>query len=136
MNLVDELLKADVKKAEELETGVFKSRRLAKILETDEPVDVKIREIKARRLNDIAAHQIDSNGKVDFSKVYDTSLIACVEGCVEPDLRDKNLQQHFGCDSAIKLAEMLFGMEAKDISSAISELSGVLAEENEEEIKN
>mgnify|MGYP000217502940 CR=1 FL=1 len=38
MNVVDRLLKADVKKAEELETGSFSSKRLAKILGEKEAV--------------------------------------------------------------------------------------------------
>ena len=58
MNLVDQLLKADVKKAKELETGEYQSRRLAKILEAEEKtLPVKIREIKSRRMNDIVNSQ-------------------------------------------------------------------------------
>ena len=136
MNLVDELLKADTKTAEELETGVFKSHRLAKIIGASEPVDVKIREIKARRINDIVAYQYKNDGKIDISKTYDASLMACVEGCVEPNLKDKNLQEHFECKTAKDLAEKLFAIEAKDLSEAISSLSGVQNEENEEEVKN
>ena len=89
MNLVDELLKADVKKAAELTTGEFKSKRLAKVLGKEEPVTVKIKELKPRRLNDILATQYRNNGHVDFSKTYDAKLLMCIEGVADPDLIDR-----------------------------------------------
>lgn len=138
MNLVEQLLKADVKKAKELETGVFQSRRLAKIIGTKEKtVPVKIKEVKTRRINDIVSYQFKNNGDLDMTKTYDAALMMCVEGCVEPDLMSKELQECFGCSSAKDLAETLFRAEAKDLSDAISRLSGVTEEEdNEEEVKN
>lgn len=138
MNLVDELLEADVKKATELETGDVKSKRLAKILEKKDPVTVKIKELKPRRLNDISATQYKNNGDLDLGKTYDAKLLMCIEGCVDPDLMNKDLQAHFGCKSAKELAELLFRSEAGDIADAITGLSGVVADEekNEEEVKN
>ena len=70
MNLVDKLIKMDAKKAEELQTGSVESKRLAKLLGVDK-VEVQIREIKSRRVNDIVAYQIDQKGKFDYSKSYD-----------------------------------------------------------------
>lgn len=138
MNLVDELLEADVKKATELETGDVKSKRLAKILEKKDPVTVKIKELKPRRLNDISATQFKNNGNLDLGKTYDAKLLMCIEGCTDPDLMNKDLQAHFGCKSAKELAELLFRSEAGDIADAITELSGVVADEekNEEKVKN
>lgn len=106
MNLVDKLLKMDAKKAEELQTGSVESKRLAKLLGVDK-VEVQIREIKSRRVNDIVAYQIDQKGKFDYSKSYDAKLMMCVEGIVEPDLRNKDLQAHFECKSAKDLCEKL-----------------------------
>ena len=137
MNIAEKLLKADVKKAEELETGVFESARLAKILGETEKVPVKIREIKSRRLNDLAMYQVDRKGKIDFSKTYDAKINVCMEGVVEPDLRDKELQAHFNCKSGRELCEKLFESEVATLSDAISELSGITDEEDvEEEVKN
>ena len=138
MNLVDQLLKADVKKAKELETGEYQSRRLAKILEAEEKtLPVKIREIKSRRMNDIVSYQFKNNGDMDFSKTYDAALMVCVEGCMEPDLMNKELQSHFGCSSAKELAETLFQAEAKELADAITGLSGITEEDDkEEEVKN
>lgn len=67
MNLVDKLLKMDAKKAEELQTGTVKSKRLAKLLGVDK-VEVQIREVKSRRVNDLVAYQIDQKGKFDYQK--------------------------------------------------------------------
>lgn len=136
MNLVDELLKADTKKADELKEGVFMSERLAAILGKDKPVQVKFRELKTRRLNDIIGYQIDKKGNVDLSKTYDANLMACVESIVEPDLRNKDLQAHFGCTSAKDLCEKLFAGEARQISDEITALSGMLGDEKENEVKN
>lgn len=136
MNIVDQLLKADVKKAEEFNEGVFQSKRLAKILGVDEPVPVKIKELPTRRLNDFVAYQTKSNGSTDYSKTYDTNLMACVEGCVEPNLMSRELQEHFGCKSAKELAEKIFRGEATDIAAAIAELSGINDDTAEEEVKN
>lgn len=141
MNLADKLLQADLKTAEERETKVFKSKRLQKILGEKEPVPVTIKEMNPRRINDIVDYQTKKDGSVDMKKTYDASLMMCVEGCVEPDLTDKNLQEHFGCDNAKALAEKLFRAEAGDIAKEISILSGVAEdgeedEKREKEIKN
>lgn len=145
MNLVDQLLKADIKKADELETGVFKSHKLAKVLGVkptdDNPaptIDVTIREVKSRRVNDIMSYQLNKKGDFDYGKTYDAKLMMCVEGVAEPDLRDKALQEHFEVSDAKALCEKLFGNEITDLSDAISSLSGIRAdgENEEEEIKN
>lgn len=133
MNLVDQLLKADVKKAEELETGVFQSHRLAKILGSkEETVEITLREVKSRRVNDIIAYQVDRKGRFDYSKSYDAKLMMCIEGIIEPDLRNKELQGHFGCKDAKELCEKLFGSEIDIISDEISKLCGIKPEKNED----
>jgi hypothetical protein len=135
MNLVDQLLKADVKKADELETQIFKSKRLAKLIGVEGTVDITIREIKSRRVNDLVAYQVDKKGNMDFSKSFDAKLMMCTEGIVDPDLKDKDLQKHFGCTSAVELCEKIFGGEVNEISDAISVLCG-LNTDSEDEIKN
>lgn len=135
MNLVDQLLKADAKKINDLDTGVYLSKKLAKVLGKDEPVEITIREIPSRRLNDIVAYQLDKKGNVDFAKSFDTKLMVCLEGIVEPSMRNKDLQEHFGAKTGTDLAEKLFGSEVNEISDAISALSGLVGNE-EEEVKN
>ena len=138
MNLVDQLLKSDVKKIDELETGVFKSHRLAKLIGAEsETVDVAIQEVKSRRLNDIVSYQVDKKGNFDYAKSFDAKLMLAIEGCIDPDVRNKELQAYFKCANAKELAEKLFGSEINELSDAISVLSGINAEDdNEEEIKN
>ena len=138
MNLVDELLKMDSKKADELKKGVFKSKRLASLLGSkEEAVDVTISEIPSRRLNDIISYQFNKTGGFDISKSYDAKLILCTEACVEPDLMNKSLQAHFVCKNARELCEKLFGFEVNELSDEISALCGITKNENEEEeIKN
>jgi hypothetical protein len=134
-NLVDELLKADAAKAVERPTGVFKSKRLQAIIGAEEPVEVKIRAIKPRRLNDVVGYARRSNGDIDYTRTYDASLLACMEGIVEPDLKNKDVQKHFGAATPKDLAEILFDTEANMISAEIIKLSGI-SEDTEEEVKN
>lgn len=139
MNLVEQLLKADAKKADELATDVFKSNRLARILGLEDAVDVSIQEIPSRRLNEIAGYSIDGKGNFKFEKSYDANLMACIEGVTEPNLRDKDLQRHFGAKNAKELCEKLFAAESKDLSDAIAALSEYAnkeGEDKEEEVKN
>lgn len=136
MSLVDELMKADARKADEMVEGVFKSRQLAKILGKDEPVDVKIREISPRRKNELVATAYDGD-EVDFSKAFDANLKVIIAGVIDPPLKDKDLQEKFGCKMAIDLAEKLFKDEVNSLSTAIVSL-GTVGDEvlDEDEIKN
>lgn len=137
MNLVEQLLKADAKKAEEREKSIYASKKLAFILGQKEPVKISLQEIGTRRLNDILALQVDKKGNVDLTKSLDSKLLCCVEGITEPNLKDKALQEHFGCGTPKDLALKLFGFEVTDISDEICALSGVNPEEDtEDEIKN
>ncbi len=134
--LVDQLLKADAKKATELATSTYESKKLAKILGKTEPVKIKIREIPAKHLNEIITGQIDGKGKVDYTRTFETKALVCVDGIVEPSMRDKDLQQHFNAASPKDLVEKLFGFEIIEISDAISALSISTDEDTEEKIKN
>ncbi len=137
MNLVDELLKCDSKKADERQTKVLKSKRLATILGVDKPVDITIKEIPPKRLNEILSLQIDKKGGIITSKMYDANLLVAVEGIVDPELRNADLLEHFGCATPKDLAEKLFGSEINKISAEVIAMGNLNdEEENEEEIKN
>ena len=135
MNLIDKLMKADAAKADERLTGVFKSRQLARILGEKGTVDVEIRELSQRRKNELISSAVEGNGEIDVSKSYDANLKVLVAGITNPNLKDKDLQEHFGCKMAIDLAEKLFKSEVGDIATAIFNL-GVIEADDEEEIKN
>lgn len=137
MNLVDELLKCDSKKADERQTKVLKSKRLATILGVDEPVDITIKELPQKRLDEIIALQIDRKGGIDTSKMHDVKLLTVVESVVDPELRNADLLEHFGCATPKDLAEKLFGSEINKISAEVIAMGGLNnEEEDEEEIKN
>lgn len=137
MDIVQELLKIDAKKTEELNTGEYKSARLARLLGVEGEVSVKIQEIKARRLSDIMNKQYDRQGNFDPSMAYDARLLVCVDGVTEPRLKDEGLRKHFGCATPKDLAEALFGAEVGDLADAITGLSEIGNEkETEKEIKN
>lgn len=136
-NLVDRLMEADKAKAGEMRTGVFKSQKLAELLGEKEPVEIKIHELKGRRMNAIQSEQIKGNGEIDFEKAYDAQLRICVEGISEPNLKDKELQGHFECSLATELCEKIFNSEVSLIADEITNLGiKINDKKTENEIKN
>ena len=134
MTIAEELLKADAKKADELATGTYESKRLARILGKSGTVTIQIKEIPTKRL----AEYLDGtqkNGDYNFPKLLEASNKIVLAGVTEPSLKDKDLQEHFGCKLGIDLVEKLFGNEVIEISNAIQSLSGI-ADVDEDEIKN
>lgn len=135
-NLVDELLKKKTEDFTALRTGVYKSTRLAEILGKDEPVEVKIREIPQRKYKDIQSRMVTKQGDYAPQKIYETQLQLIIEGVVDPDLHDQELQKHFGAGDPKTLAEIIFGRESTDLSGAIVDLCEYNEAEEEDEIKN
>jgi putative ribosome biogenesis GTPase RsgA len=136
MNLVEGLLNADQSKAKEYATGTFKSKRLATILGQTEPVEVEIKEVDMRTIKNIQQYGMRKDGTMDRNKMYDSNLMLVVEGVTNPDLKNEELQRHFGATSARDLAEILFRFEAAFISDAIAKLSQMQHEDDEDIIKN
>lgn len=137
MNLVEKLLRTDAKKAEELSEAVIVSKKLGKIL-GEESAEVRIREIPAKRMNDLLAMQYDAKGNLNLKKSFDAKAIAVAEASVDPDLKSKELQEHFNCTTSKDLAIKLFGNELTMISDKVVELCGLAEEieEIDEEVKN
>lgn len=135
MNLVERLIAADEKKAFELKRDSFKSKRLAELLGEEQPVTVTIKEIPQRKLNEIMAMQFSNNGNFQINKSFDATLMTIVEGVCDPSMKENVLQEHFRAESPKKLAEILFGREAKELSNKILEISGI-TEETGDDIKN
>lgn len=133
MNLVEQLLRVDKAKFTERKTKKIKSKRLSQV--TGQDAEITIQQINGRRFNDIVSKSVDKNGKRDIAKLYDTNLLYCVEGVVEPNLKDPALIEHFGVATPKELASLLFDTESGRIADEIASLSG-LTEESEEEVKN
>lgn len=133
MNLIEKLIRIDKETLLKKETKTVKSARLSKIV--GEETNIVVKELSGRKLNDISAMMVDKDGDKDFSKLTDVNLMYCVEGVVEPNLRDTNLMEHFGVKTPKDLAEILFDAEAGKIAGKIISLSG-LSDGAEEDVKN
>lgn len=142
MNLVERLIKADAKKADELETRVIYSKKLAKILGEERPVPCTIQEIIPKRYKDIMAMAVDKRGNFDASKGFDAEAILLTESVIDPNVKDEKLLQHFGCATPKELVIKLFGNEASAISDEVVDLCTGKSEtqrekeEKEVELKN
>lgn len=133
MNLIEKLIRIDKETLLKKETKTMKSARLSKIV--GEEANIVIKELSGRKLNDISAMMVDKDGNKDFSRLADINLMYCVEGVVEPNLRDTNLMEHFGVKTPKDLAEVLFDAEAGKIAGEIISLSG-LSDDAEKDVKN
>ena len=135
MSVTEMLLKADAKKVNELATGTFKSKALAKALGKKGEITIKIREVPARQMNEYLNGMVDTQGNFDLSKAYEAGKKMIVAGVVDPDMKDNALKEHFNCPLAVDLAEKLFKNEVIDLMNAIRELSDIESV-SEEDIKN
>ena len=115
MNLIDKLLCVDKAKTEEKETKKIKSKKLERLV--GENAEITIRELSGKRYNSLQAMLYDKNGNRDMAAVYDFNLMCCVYGIVEPDLKNKELMEHFGVSTPKDLAAVLFGVESGPIAS-------------------
>lgn len=133
MNVIEKLIRIDKEKMSEKETKKIKSVRLSKILGED--TEITIRELSGRKINDLSVMAMDKKGNIDQSKLLNVNLMYCVEGIVEPNLKDAALMEHFGAKTPKDLAEILFDVEANKIADKIAGLSGI-TEDAEDEVKN
>ena len=79
---------------------------------------------------------MDEDGVVDYAKAYNVNLMVAMEGMVSPDVRNSDLQKHFGCASPKDLMEKLFnGGEISKIADVVTNLSGY-GKDTEKKVKN
>ena len=137
MSLVDKLMAIDSGVFAQDLTAEIPAKRLSDVL--GEPVKVKVKALSGDQYMDITTRLVDRKGNADFSRAYDVNALLVVEGMIEPSMKDKDLQQHFGAATPKELAKILFpGGELSDIAGEITRLSGFTQndEETEEEVKN
>lgn len=135
MNLVEQLIRADKDKAKEKETKKIVSRKLSRLL--GEEVEITIKELSGRRINDIGQMIVNKKGEKDYSKSFDMNLMYCVYGIIDPPMKDPQLMEHYGATTPKDLVNILFDAEANAIAGEIVELSGFKDDEDaEEEVKN
>lgn len=132
MTITERLIAADKNRVKRQEKRI-RSKKLSDLLGED--TYITIRELTGRKINDLNQMLTDKKGNVDISKAFDANLMYCVEGIIEPSMRDKDLMQAFGAATPKDLAERLFDVEANTIAGEIIGLSG-MKEDTEEEVKN
>lgn len=133
MNLVEQLMRIDRETVSKRATKKIKSKRLSKLLGVNS--EITIQELGGKRINDLNQTVINKRGEKDYSKMYDLNLMYCVDGVVEPSLKNEELMTHFGAATPKDLAALLFDTECGKIADEIAALSGV-TDDAEEEVKN
>lgn len=131
------LMELDRGKVTDIPTKEVRTKHLSKIMGTD--VNVKIKALNGNTYCQLMAVSKSKSGDVDISKVYKAQSLIVVEGLVEPSLKDKELQTHFGAVSPADLAAILFpGGELVSLYSEIAVLSGYGDDDEsaDEEVKN
>ncbi len=135
---IDSLMKIDRGLATEIPTKEVQAKHLSRILGTE--VSVKIRALSGNTYCSLIGVSKGKNGDTDMTKIYKAQSLVVAEGVVEPSLKDKDLQAHFGAASPAELSAILFpGGELVGIFSEIATLSGYGDDEDEdadEEVKN
>lgn len=134
MNTIDLLMKMDAGELTKVPTGEMEIKRLTEL--TGEKFVVKYKALNGRRITELSDTTRDGNGNIIGSKAFDGNLILISEAMISPDLKDKELQKHFGAASPKDLADKLFnGGEVRKIAGKIMKLSGY-DNNTDEEIKN
>lgn len=134
MNIVDKLLTVDPEvfgKAEEREIPM---KRLSKLL--GEPFSVCCRGISGGRFTEISSTAVDDDGDVAYDKAFDVHVRLALAGMVSPDLKDKQLLEHYHCPTPKDLLLLLFnGGEIAKIADEVTDLSGY-GKDSDKKIKN
>ena len=122
-SLMERLMKLDRDKLFEIPTEKVKAEHLSKV--AGEAVEITVKALSGSRYTEIMSSAATRTGGVDMSRVYDTHAMVVVAGCIEPDLKDKELKEHYQAETPNDLAKILFpGGELVKISEKIGELSG------------
>lgn len=133
--IIDFLMSIDRDKLTEVPTERVRAKRLSEI--AGEDVFVTISALPGDRYAEISTTSV-RNGKLDFSRVYDMQSLMVAEAVKDPDLKNGDLQRHFGAATPRDLARILFpGGEIARLADVVTELSGYSDDEGlVEQVKN
>lgn len=133
--IVDFLMSLDRDKLAEVPTEKVRAKRLSEI--AGEDVFVTLSALPGDRYAEISTTSV-RNGKLDFSRVYDMQSLMVAEAVKDPDLKNGDLQRHFGAATPRDLARILFpGGEIARLADVVTELSGYSDDEGlVEQVKN
>lgn len=94
-------------------------------------VDITIQAVSLKRFQRYMGMGLKEDGNINMNSLADAQALVVVEGVKSPDLRDKDLQEHFGAATAKDLAFLFFpGGELIDVFTEIRELTGLNDEED------
>ena len=134
MNTVELLMAADVEKLTARPEKQLEITSLSEKL--GEPFIVTIKALGSKKFTELSGLALKSDNTADMSKMADVQALMCIEAMVEPNLKDKELQEHFGVKTPKDLAFKLFGGgDLASIANHITELSG-FGNDTVKEIKN
>lgn len=133
--IIDFLMSLDRDKLAEVPTERVRAKRLSEI--AGEDVFVTVSALPGDRYAEISTTSV-RNGKLDFSRVYDMQSLMVAEAVKDPDLKNAELQRHFGAATPRDLARILFpGGEIAKLADVVTELSGYSDDEGlVEQVKN
>ncbi len=133
--IIDFLMSLDRDKLAEVPTEKVRAKRLSEI--AGEDVFVTISALPGDRYAEISTTSV-RNGKVDYSRVYDMQSLMVAEAVKDPDLKNGDLQRHFGAATPRDLARILFpGGEIARLADVVTQLSGYSDDEGlVEQVKN
>jgi xkdN-like protein len=135
INLVEKLLKLDKGIIDFDNVKEIEFKRLSSKI--GEPFVVEVRGLSRDRYTEIASIMFSGKGTVvDAQKTFKVNCLFALEAMVSPDLKDKDLLEHFECATPLELLKKMFlpGEIAK-ISEEVGKLSG-FSDNVEEEVKN
>lgn len=134
MNTVELLMAADIEQFGQKPKAQVEIPRLSE--KFGQTFTVELEAMSSKKYTELSSRMLDSNNKLDTSKVADTYALITIEGMVEPNLKDEALQKHFECKTPKDLANKLFnGGELAAMAEKIGDLSGY-GEETIREVKN
>lgn len=131
-SLMEKLMKLDRDKITEIPTEKIKAKHLSEV--AGEDIEITVKALSGSRYTELISSATGKNGSIDTSKVYDAHAMVVVSGCVEPNLKDKELMDYYKSVMPKDLAKILFpGGELVKISEKIGALSGFGKNEDVEE---
>lgn len=135
MNMVDQLLKADVvNKLVERPKKKVKMERLLKLFGFD--FVITLWAIDQERYADIQKMVVDfTNGSTDNIDIYQMQTQTLLTGVADPDLKNKNLLKKFGAVLPGDIIRKLFlAGEIADLTAQITELNGYTTQEKADKV--
>lgn len=120
---IDLLMKLDRGKIAEVPTKTIKAKWLSEQSGSD--IDIVIKAISGDQYSELSSMAYSAKkNRLDTDKIYDVNALIVLEGTVDPDFKDKELQKHFGAATPKELVKILFpGGELNEVAKEIGILS-------------